>query len=296
VLALAIGATTAFGQPVRQAILPSLVERNRLMNAIVLNTLGMNVMMIIGPVLGGAVIGLSGLEGVFALQAAVFLFGLVALLPLRIPAALPREGPPRHPVEDLREGFRFVRHERNIAVLMLLLVLTGIFMMGPSSALIPQVAKEELGRDAFAASLLFAFTGVGTLVTSLILASWPGMPNKGAWFVGTVFFGGVLIAFIGLSPWYALTAGLMLVWGMGGGFFINLNQTLIQGNTPANLMGRVMSLHTLGFLGFAPLGALLAGVMAAWLSAPSWMAVSGTILALMAAATWVSQPALRRMA
>ena len=82
---------------------------------------------------------------------------------------------------------------------------------------------------------------------------------------------------------------------VGGGFFINLNQTLIQGNTPAVLMGRVMSLHTLGFLGFAPLGALLAGVMAALLSAPSWMALSGIILALIAAATWVSQPALRRM-
>jgi MFS family permease len=295
-LALAVGATTAFGQPVRQAILPSLVDRSRLMNAIVLNTLGMNLMMIIGPALGGTVIKFSGLGGVFALQAGLFAFGLLVLLPLRIPAVLAREGPRRNPAQDLREGLGFVVRNPNIRMLMLLLILTGIFMMGPSGALIPQVAKEELGKDAFAASMLFTFTGVGTLITSLVLASWPGMPNKGAWFVGTVIFGGVFIALIGVSPFYPLTAALMLVWGMGGGFFINLNQTLIQGHTPAELMGRVMSVHTLGFLGFMPVGALLAGGMAAALSAPAWMAISGATLTVIASAVWVAQPRLRAMA
>jgi MFS family permease len=294
-LAIGVGATTAFGQPVRQAIVPSLVERERLMNAIVLNTLGMNIMMIVGPALGGGIIKLSGLGGVFALQAGLFAFGLLVLLPLRIPPVIEREGPPRRPIEDVREGFRFVTGQRNIALLMLLLVLTGIFMMGPSSALIPQVAKEELGKDALAASMLFTFTGVGMLSTSLLLASWPSMPNKGAWFTVAVFAGGILIALIGLSPSYPLTAGLMLLWGMGGGFFINLNQTLVQGNTPPALMGRVMSVHTLGFLGFAPLGALVAGGMAALMGAPTWMALSGTILSVISGLIWLTQRDLRRM-
>jgi hypothetical protein len=87
----------------------------------------------------------------------------------------------------------------------------------------------------------------------------------------------------------------MFFWGMGGGFFINLNQTLVQGNTPPALMGRVMSVHTLGFLGFAPLGALLAGGMAAVMGAPLWMAVSGTILAAITAVIWATQGNLRRM-
>ena len=294
-LALAVGATQAFGQPVRQAILPSLVDRERLMNAIVLQTLGMNVMMIIGPALGGGIITLAGIEGVFALQAALFAFGLLVLLPLRIPAVLAREGPPRRPIEDLREGFRFVVGERNIRLLIFLLMVSGIFMMGPSAALIPQVAKTELGVDAFGASMLFAFTGVGTLCTSLVLASWPGMKNKGAWFVGTVTVGGLGIAAIGTSQWYPLTAAIMLIWGMGGGFFINLNQTLIQTNTPSALMGRVMSVHTLGFLGFAPLGALLAGGMAALLGAPMWMLISGLTLSAIALSVGLTQPGLRRM-
>ena len=290
----AMGATIAFGQPVRQAVLPSLVPRERLMNAIVLNTLGMNVMMIVGPALGGIVIRAFGLGGVFAAQATVFALGLLALLPLRAPPVARRERATTG-VDDLREGLRWIARQRNIAVLMLLLVATGLLMMGPTMALLPQIAKEELGQDAFAASALFTFTGIGMFGSSMLLASWRGMRNKGAWFVGWLTAGGLIVMGLGLSPSYPLTAVLMLVWGIGGGFFVNLNQTLIQGNTPPELMGRVMSVHTLGFLGVTPLGSLLAGGMAAAMGAPSWMAVSGGLLALVGALTFVTQRDLRRM-
>jgi hypothetical protein len=87
----------------------------------------------------------------------------------------------------------------------------------------------------------------------------------------------------------------MFVWGGGGGFFINLNQTLVQGNTPDHYMGRVMSIHTLGFLGFGPLGALLSGGMAAVIGASEWMAVSGFVLACLTLLILLTQGALRRM-
>lgn len=293
-LAMAVGATIAVGQPVRQAILPSLVDRKTLMNAIVLNTLGMNIMFIVGPALGGGAIALWGIGGGFALQAGIMVLGALFLLPLKIPPGDPNASAKR-PLADLRDGVGFVLGNRNIALLILLLMLTGIFMMGPSSALIPQVAKENLGKEAFAASLLFTFTGLGMLTTSLWLASQKDMKNKGAMFMGAVIAGGILIAAIGLSPWYALTAVLMLFWGAGGGFFINLNQTLVQGNTPDNYMGRVMSIHTLGFLGFAPMGSLLSGGMAALIGASEWMAVSGAILTGITILIFLSQGALRRM-
>lgn len=293
-LAMAIGATIAFGQPVRQAILPSLVDRATLMNAIVLNTLGMNVMLIVGPALGGASIALGGIEGGFAVQAAILLVGTVLLLPLRIPPRADQANTKR-PLADLKDGIGFVLSNRNIALLILLLMLTGIFMMGPSMALIPQVAKEKLGKEAFAASVLFTFTGIGMLCTSLWLASQHDLKNKGAWFMGAVFLGGILIAGIGLSPLYLLTSIIMFFWGAGGGFFINLNQTLVQSNTPDHYMGRVMSVHTLGFMGFAPMGALLSGGMAAVIGASEWMAVSGLVLTVLVTLIFVTQRPLRRM-
>ena len=102
--------------------------------------------------------------------------------------------------------------------------------------------------------------------------------------------GGLILAGIGLSPWYPLTATLMFVGGLGGGFFMNLNQTLVQANTPHELMGRVVSIHTLGFQGLGPFGALLAGALAIALTAPIWMAIGGAIAAAMALLTLLTQP------
>jgi MFS family permease len=294
-MAVGVGAAIAFGQPVRQAILPSLVDRSTLMNAIVLNTLGMNIMFIVGPALGGGAIAAFGIGGGFAMQTVIMVAGAALLIPLRLPPRPPDAAPKRKPIAELFDGLSFVARNRNIALLILLLMLTGIFMMGPSSALIPQVAKENLGKDALAASMLFTFTGLGMLVTSLWLASQRSMRNKGAVFMGAVIAGGILIAAIGLSQWYLLTAALMFAWGGGGGFFINLNQTLVQGSTPDKYMGRVMSVHTLGFMGFAPMGALLSGAMAAVIGASEWMAVSGVALTCMALLIFATQGALRRM-
>ena len=88
-------------------------------------------------------------------------------------------------------------------MLILLLVLTGVFMVGPSGALIPQLAKEELGRDALDASLLFAALGVGSLLTSLLLATLGDVPNKGGLFIAALIFGSLVFAGIGLSTEYA---------------------------------------------------------------------------------------------
>ncbi len=195
-----------------------------------------------------------------------------------------------------REGFRFVRHNRQIAGLMFLLVVSGLLMMGPSGALIPQIAKEELGKGAFLSSALFIFVGIGMLSTSLFLASAGNMANKGGWFIASLIGGGGVFGSIGLSPVYGLTAALMLVWGMGGGFFMNLNQTLIQSYTPPAIMGRVMSIHTLGFMGVSPMGALLAGAMADRLGAPEWLAISGFSLTVISLVVVLTQPTLRRMA
>lgn len=294
-MALLAGSATAMTQPVRAAIVPTLVERDRLMNAIVLTTLGMNVSMIVGPAVGGASIRLWGLGGSFAVQGAILALGWLMLMPLRVPHVA-RSAGGSEPMQDLREGLRFVVGERRIFLLILLLVISGMLMMGPSSALIPQIAKEELGKEALAASLLFAFVGVGMMATSLLLASLSDLRNKGGWFVASLVLGGTVFAAIGLSPYYALTAVFMVIWGMGGGFFMNLNQTLIQGNTPHELMGRVMSIHTLGFMGLTPMGALLAGGMASVVGAPEWVAISGMTLTLVSGFILVTQPALRRMA
>lgn len=293
-LAAGIGVTMAVGMPVRNAILPSIVRRERLLNAVVLMSIGQNVSTIAGPALGGAVIALTGIGGAFAAQAVIYAVGLVVLVPLVLPPPTPRlRGSTA--IGELREGFAFIAHTRGIQVLIVLLVLTGVFMVGPSGALIPQIAKDELGSDALEASLLFAVLGVGSLLTSLLLATLGDVPNKGGLFIAALIFGSLVFAGIGLSGEYALTMFFMFAWGLCGGFFINMNQTLIQAHTPAEIMGRVMSIHTLAFMGIGPMGALWAGVMADWIGAPQWMAFCGFFLSGLAILSILTQPSLRTM-
>ncbi|MXY87642.1 MAG: MFS transporter, partial [Dehalococcoidia bacterium] len=217
-----------------------------------------------------------------------------ALVPLRVPDAR-SAGQQREPMQDLLEGIRFVWGHRGIRSLILLLAVTGIFMMGPFGTLMPQIAKEELGRSAFEAGLLFAFMGAGMTISSLGIASVPDLKNKGGWFIASLMTAGFVLPALGFSPWYALTAVVIFLGGMGGGVFMNLNQTLVQANSPHEMMGRVVGIHTLAFQGIGPMGGILAGFMAHLLGAPMWMGISGGILLALTTTAFLTQPALRKM-
>lgn len=294
-LGTALGATLAFGQPVRAAVLPTLVPRARLMNAIVLTTIGMNISMIIGPAIGGAVIAAWGLDGAFGVQAGIYGLGLVVLLFLRLPDRPAPLAPRRRLRVEIVEGLTFVARHREIRALFVLLATTGAFMLGPYQALMPQIARDELGSDAFGASLLFAVLGLGMGFTSVVLARSRDLSHKGAWFAGGLVAGGLVQAGLGLSRIYVLTMVLMFLWGVGGGLFMNLNQTLIQTHTADEVMGRVMALHTLAMVGLAPLGALAGGAVAGLIGVPAAVALSGLSVSAVAVAVLVKVDSLRSM-
>lgn len=292
-LAVAAGATLAFGIPVRQAAVPSVVRPERLMNAIALMALGMNVSLVAGPAIGGGVISAAGLGGAFAAQAGVYAVTLLALAGLRLPAVA--QDRRRRPVAELAEGLRFIAGHRGILTLVGLLAASGVFMLAPFFALIPSHARDRLGQDALGASMLLTSVGAGMLVTSLVLSGLPHLANKGRVFTVNLIAGGGFLTAIALSRSYALTLAIMFAWGLGGGIFVNVNQTLIQSHTPTALMGRVMSVHTLAFQGLMPLGALLAGAGAAVIGASAYMAIAGAVVAGLAVVAVFTTPSLRGM-
>ena len=293
-LAVGVGATIAVGLPVRNAIVPTVVDRDTLLKAIVMMSMAMNISQIVGPGLGGLAIDAWGIGGAFIAQGVVLLIGTLALIPLRVPNAREEEAH-KEPLLELKEGLSFVWGHQGIRTLILMLSITGIFMMGPFGTLLPQIAKEELEVGPSQAGLLFTFMGLGMVISSLAVASAPDLKNKGGWFIGSLMMAGFVLPALGLSPWYWLTALVIFIGGMGGGVFMNLNQTLVQANSPHEMMGRVVGIHTLAFQGIGPMGGILAGFMAAWLGAPIWMAISGGILLFLTTTAFVTQPALRKM-
>ena len=302
VMALFVGTGVAVGQPVRQALIPAVVPANRLMNAITLNGAGQTISQMLGPALGGAAIAIWGIGGNFALQALLMGVGVIFIIPLRIPArgpspALAVDGRSALGgiVSEVIDGFRFVIREPNIRVLFLLLLLSSLVIAGPWVTLLPRVAQVQLGANAFWASMLFTYMGVGLTISSLILASIPRLNNAGGWFTCALMTSSALAVIIGFSHSYLLTAALMLMTGLSAAFFMNLNLTLIQSHTPGPVMGRVMAIFTLVMMGATPVGGLLGGIGAEWLGAGGFFSLCGGASVALGAVFLLTQPGLRRM-
>ena len=291
--AFLLGSSIAFGLPVRQAIVPSLVTPERVLNAVTLMNLGGQASQMAGAFISGAFIAWGGIELAFAVQAGLLLLGLFALIPLRVPRV--RESAPRQMREDLREGFAFVARHAGIRTLMIALLATALVMSGTFQALLPKIAREDLGAGPLLSSLLFGAMSVGVLITSLALATVTRLDRAGLYFLLTLVVGGALNVALGLAPTYILAFVIMFITGWNAGIFINLNMALVQAHTPNAVMGRVMSIYNMCMVGAMPLSALVAGLMADVVGAGEWFTICGAALLLVGVTVLATQPTLRRM-
>jgi MFS family permease len=290
------GVFIALGTPVRAAAIPTLVPQDKLIGAIAVNTIGMNIGLIIGPATAGPVIRIWGIQGAFWLQAVLYFLGFVALLRLELPAGV------NHERKSLRweilEGVKFIQGHQAVRSFFVLLSSSTVFMMAPWIVLGPQLAREQAGASASQTTIMFALLGVGQFVTSLFIMRFNQLlVRKGLWFMLGLCWGSAVQIFLGQSTSIPIMSVFLFMWGVGGGLYMNLNQTLIQNNTPREVMGRVMAIHSLLMSGLAPAGALLVGFIARRVdSAPLVFSVCGA--AMMASTLYflIAKPHLRPMA
>ena len=236
---------------------------------------------------------MGGITAAFATQAGLLTLGLFILIPIRVPNV--RTSAQRRIREDLREGVSFVIRHPGIRTLMLVLLATALVMAGTFQALLPKIARDDLGVGAFPASMLFTIMLFGTLITSVVLASFQRVDRAGFYFLCTLIAGGVLNVALGLAPWYFMALLIMFITGWNAGFFVNLNMALVQAHTPNAIMGRVMSIYQMCMAGAMPIGALIAGPMADVVGAREWFAICGALLFLLGVVIITTQPALTRM-
>ena len=255
------GLFVALGTPVRAAVIPTLVPSHQLVGAIAVNTIGMNVGLIIGPATAGPVIRIWGIQGAFWLQAVLYAAGLLALIRLELP---PSSNTQRRQLKlEIFEGVKFINRDPAVRSFFVLLSASTVFMMAPWIVLGPQLAREEAGATGSQTTLMFALLGVGQFVTSIFIMRFNQLlVRKGLWFMCGLCWGSAVQIFLGQTHSIAFMSLFLFLWGVGGGLYMNLNQTLIQNNTPREVMGRVMAIHSLLMSGLAPAGALVVGVVA----------------------------------
>ncbi len=293
-LTLLAGSAAAIGSPVRASLIPALVPREQLFGAIALNAIAMTLSLILGPVLAKLVGDRFGFEGAFWFQAALLALGVLFLLRLRVPPH--DEVVERRSVwTETKTALRHVLDDTHLRTLFGLL-LTASFTINPAVMVTIQAhVKEDLGRTAGDAAIPFALMGLGMAITSFVVMRKGDMRNKGAVFQRAMMCGSVITLLSGLSNSFAVVVALAFTMGLAGGFFINMNQGLIQANTPQAVMGRVMGLYTLVTLGLMPFGALALGVLGAAIGPGAAMSVAAVVALTVVSVTYVRNAELRRL-
>jgi MFS family permease len=293
VLALSFlaGCGQAFGGPAYQSLIPSLVPRGDLPNAIALNSTQFNLSRVLGPVVGNGVLLTIGTAACFALNGLSFFIVVIALAMLRLGSPPPPRA--HNPLlDDLRSGLRYVRHQP-VVLTLTILVFVSTFLAMPILTFLPIFAKEVFsGGDAAGAetrlSALMACQGLGAIVGALAIGSLGRFAHMGRALLGIQAALGLLIACFALSR--SLPLGLALLF-IGGMFFMavfSISFSIVQLTVPDELRGRVVSIYMVALRGGWPIGGLVAGVLADVFSAPAVLAVNGVLLSLLAGSMLVT--------
>ncbi len=273
VLAALLGVVNAFDIPGRQAFLVDMVGREDLMNAIALNSSMFNGARIVGPAVAGLMVAAIGEGWCFFANAISYLAVIAGLLMMKVRAY---DTPARtaSALENMLEGFQYVRQTGPIRSLLLLLGLISLVGM-PYAVLMPIFADRILHSGARGLGLLMGATGVGALFGALILAAKQGLKGLGKWVaVCSIGFGVSLILFaFSRSLWLSMV--LLLPVGFTMMVQMASSNTLIQSMVPDHLRGRVMAVYSMMFMGMAPFGSLFAGAIADRLGAPITLAIGG---------------------
>lgn len=268
-------AASAFEAPTRQSLVSILVGKRELMNAIGLNSAAFNAPAILGPALGGVIVADYGVAVCFFVNALSYLavFAAVMLMKPKPPGATAQTDI----WHDILEGFLYVRASPIVFAVVLLSALQSLIAR-PYIQLLPAFSKAILGAGARELGILMAITGAGALAGSITTAFMGGRQPHGRLLLGTAAGCGVLLALLALTRAFWPAAIVLFALATVAMLYLGTTNTILQTHTPLAMRGRVMSIYTMIFLGFMPLGSWLLGSVASATSLPTAFAIGGVTL------------------
>ncbi|MBZ2183330.1 MAG: MFS transporter [Bryobacter sp.] len=291
-LSFVVGTAQAFGGPAYQAMIPSLVQKEDLQNAIAMNSIQFNVARVIGPTIGGVTLSTFGATWCFGLNALSFvavIFTLLSVAP-RPPANLGKE-----PVlESMKVGLRFMRDHSvmgGLVVLAFLMTLLGL----PIMTFLPVFAERvfHLGKEAY--SEMLVISGLGSVAGGIIVAATTHVPHKGRLALGSLLALGLFITGFAMSSNFYIACLMLFLGGAALIACFGLVSSLVQTQTQDSMRGRVMSIYNVAFRGGMPFGAFASGKLIESFSAPHVLAVNGLLLVLTSGVFWLTQRRIARL-
>jgi MFS family permease len=288
VLSFVTGLAQAFGGPAYQSLVPSLVAKKDLPNAVALNSIQFNVARVIGPTLFGATLIAfrangydepQAMNAAFALNALSFLVVIYTLMSLRVKHLAPaKSGSMR---DEMKIGLSYVRHHGDLVALIVLAAATT-FLGFAVLTFLPLFAQRIFHEGATTYSQLMAWSGAGSIVGALIVAWLGKFPRMGATSLVVQIIYGVLIIAFAMSRVIWLSEVLLFLTGAALMVVFSTVTSLVQLIAPNEMRGRVMSIYMLAFRGGMPLGSLVSGFFATYIGAPLVIALNGALLIVVA--------------
>ncbi|MFZ0956276.1 MAG: MFS transporter [Candidatus Sulfotelmatobacter sp.] len=273
------GFAQAFGGPAYQALIPTLVEKDDMPNAIALNAIQFNVAIMVGPALAGQALGRLGEKWCFGLNAVSFLAPIISLtlitarfLPVKTAESM---------FTSLKQGIRFARRQGSMeALIILAFCMTALAM--PMRTYIPVFVKDIFHRGPETYGNLLALMGLGSICGSLSIASAGNFKRKGLVALGALACLGAGISGFALSKSLPLSETLLVLVGASMMAVFATVNSLVQLITTNEMRGRVMSVYNFAFRGGMPMGNLLSGWLVPLFTAPVVLSVNGALLILVA--------------
>lgn len=279
-LSFVSGCAQAFGGPAYQSLIPTLVGKDHLPNAVALNSIQFNLARVIGPIVAGVALASLGMVWCFGLNGVSFLFVIAAILALRdihIPPAATESI-----VDQMKGGLRYVRNSRNLISVTVLGFIVA-FLGFPLLTFLPVITKDVFQRDVAFYSRLMTFAGAGAVTGALTVAYIGKHRHMGRMLLICLALFGTFTAMFSLSRTPALSAVILFFAGSLLVMCTSFTTSLAQLLAPHELRGRVVSIYMVAFRGGSPLGGLASGWLVTQVgSAPKVLMVNGITLTIVA--------------
>jgi predicted MFS family arabinose efflux permease len=291
-LSFLVGVAQAFGGPAYSALIPTLVAREDLQNAIALNSIQFNLARVVGPALGGIALVKLGAAWCFSLNGLSFLAVIASLLMIK-PTFVPAKTN-QSVIRSMREGIDFLLKKEGMGGLVLLAFLATLLSY-PLITFLPVMAREVFHGGPNTFTLFLCLSGVGSVTGALLVAGSSAHTGQAKRSLIVMLLLGVLIAGFGASRNLAISSILVFATGVALMVVFALNSSLVQLYVSDEMRGRVMSVYNVAFRGGMPVGSLFSGLLIKQASAPVIMIANGLLLAIMAAYFLLTQRKLVKL-
>jgi predicted MFS family arabinose efflux permease len=278
-LSFTVGVAQSFGGPAYSALIPTLVDKEDLQNAIALNSIQFNLARVVGPALGGVALVKLGASWCFLLNGFSFLAVIASLLSIR-PRFIPVKTE-QSVIKSMREGIDFLLKRQGMRSLVLLAFLATLLSY-PLITFLPVMARDVFHGGPNIFTLFLCLSGAGSVTGALLVAASTRQAGQARRSLLVMLVLGLLMAIFGLSKVISLSAVVVFAAGAALMVVFALNSSLVQLYVTDEMRGRVMSVYNVAFRGGMPLGSLFSGLLIKQASAPAIMTANGVLVVLLA--------------